>query len=110
MIYVHPEDKAENARLQAEAEPEFDCAGKAEREGQPKPFTLIASDPLAPWLVDIWVEMSRGNIFGALGAFYGMVDTSGSRYQSEPRSQAKLESAETIANDMRNYRHDKGLK
>ena len=93
----------------ADMEPEFDCAGKAEREGQPKPFTLIASDPLAPWLVDVWASMSRGDISGALGAFYGMVDTNEIRYCSNPRSAAKVESAETISNDMRHWRREKGL-
>lgn len=91
-------------------EPEFDCAGKAEAEGQPKPFTLIASDPLAPWLVEVWVAMSRGDIPGALGAFYGMVDTNTVRYTGNPRSEAKLDSAEVIANNMRNWRIEKGLR
>jgi hypothetical protein len=94
----------------ADSEPEFDCAGKAEREGQPKPFVLIASDPLAPWLIEQWEAMSRGDIAGALGAFYGMVDTCSLRYTSEPRSQAKLDSAATIAMDMRNWRIERGLK
>lgn len=94
----------------AENQPEFDCAGKAEREGQPRPFVLIASDPLAPWLVDIWEAMSRSNVAEALGAFYGMVDTNANRYAETPRSSAKLDSASTIAMDMRNYRIAKGLK
>lgn len=94
----------------ADVEPEFDCAGKAEAEGQPKPFVLIASDPLAPWLVDIWTAASRGDIYGALGAFYGMADTTIGRYAGEPRSEAKIDSAETIAMDMRNWRVQKGLR
>ncbi len=91
-------------------EPEFDCAGKAEAEGQPKPFTLIASDPLAPWLVDMWVAMSRGDLVGATLAFAGMVDTNANRYAGEPRSEAKLDSAEVISIDMRNWRIEKGMK
>ncbi len=91
-------------------EPEFDCAGKAEAEGQPTPFTLIASDPLAPWLVDMWVAMSRGDIAMAVNEFAGMVDTCVNRYAGEPRSQAKLDSAEVIATDMRNWRIEKGMK
>lgn len=94
----------------ADKEPEFDCAGKAEAEGQPKPFVLIASDPLAPWLVDIWGYMSRGDTVGAVLAFGGMVDTCTMRYAGEPRSEAKIDSAETIAMDMRNWRIEKGLK
>lgn len=94
----------------AEEQPEFDCAGKAEREGQPKPFVLIASDPLAPWLVEMWEAMSRSDIAGALGAFYGMVDTQANRYAETPRSAAKLNSAEEIARNMRNWRIAKGLR
>lgn len=94
----------------AEEQPEFDCAGKAEREGQPKPFVLIASDPLAPWLVEMWAAMSQGNISGALGAFYGMVDTNEQRYSHEPRAASKLDSAEEIARNMRNWRIAKGLR
>lgn len=94
----------------ADEQPEFDCAAKAEREGQPKPFTLIASDPLAPWLIDVWAAISRGDIAGALGAFYGMVDTCSMRYASEPRADDKIDSAEAIAMNMRNWRHEHGLK
>ena len=93
-----------------EEQPEFDCAGKAEREGQPKPFVLIASDPLAPWLVDIWEAVSRGDTSGALGAFYGMIDCNETRYLENPRSSAKLDSASRMAMDMRNWRIEKGLK
>ncbi len=89
---------------------EFDCAAKAEREGQPKPFTLIASDPLAPWLVEMWVAMSRSNIAEALGAFYGMVDSCSNRYAETPRSANKLESAEIIVMNMRNWRNSHNLK
>ena len=91
-------------------EPEFDCIGKAEAEGQPKPFSLIASDPLAPWLVEVWTAMSRGDPIGALGAFYGMVDTCSSRYAADPRSNEKLDSAEEIAMDMRNWRIERGMR
>ena len=94
----------------ANEQPEFDCAAKAEREGQPKPFTLIASDPLAPWLIEMWVSMSRGDVPGALGAFYGMVDTNTNRYVENPRSEAKLDSADEIVMNMRNWRIEKGLK
>jgi hypothetical protein len=91
-------------------QPEFDCIGKAEREGQPKPFTLIASDPLAPWLVEMWACMSRGDIADALGAFYGMVDTCSIKYAETPRSSAKVESAEEIAMNMRKWRIENGLR
>lgn len=102
-VYIsEPESGAE--------QPKFDCLAKAEAEGQPKPFVLIASDPLAAWLVDIWEAASRGDLYGALGAFYGMADTSVGRFASEPRSEAKLTSAANIAMDMRNYRIAKGLK
>ncbi len=94
----------------ADNQPEFDCAGKAEREGQPSPFVLIASDPLAPWLVEVWAAMSRGDVPTALGNFYGMVDTNVNRYLSDPRKPEKLDNAERIAMDMRNWRISKGLR
>lgn len=90
-------------------EPEFDCIGKAEREGQPEPFSLIASDPLAPWLVEVWAAMSRGDVSGALGAFYGMVDTNEIRYINNPRRQDKINNAEEMAMNMRNWRIEQGL-
>ena len=91
-------------------DPEFDCIGKAEREGQPEPFSLIASDPLSPWLVEMWAAMSRGDVTGALGSFYGMVDTNAIRYAEQPRRQDKVNNAEDMAIAMRNWRIEKGLK
>lgn len=91
-------------------QPEFDCAAKAEAEGQPKPFVLIASDPTAPWLIDIWEAVSRGDTEGALGNFYGMIDTCIERYKQNPRSSAKLDSASEISMNMRNWRIERGLK
>lgn len=91
-------------------EPEFDCIGKAEAEGQPEPFSLIASDPLAPWLVDVWACMSRGDVPGALGAFYGMVDTNTVRYTESPRREDKIINAEHMAMNMRNWRIKQGLR
>lgn len=98
------------AEALAEEQPEFDCAGKADREGQPAPFVLIASDPLAPWLVDIWAAASDGDIYGVIAAFHGMTDTSVDRYAETPRSSAKIDSARNIAMNMRNWRITKGLK
>lgn len=89
---------------------EFDCAAKAEREGQPKPFVLIASDPTAPWLVRMWEAVSRGDTEGALGSFHGMIDSCIQRYKDNPRSAEKLESAAEIAMNMRNWRIEKELK
>ena len=90
-------------------QPEFDCIGKAEAEGQPEPFSLIASDPLAPWLVDVWASMSRGDIATALGSFYGMVDTCSTKYAKNPRRQDKINNAEDMALNMRNWRIERGL-
>lgn len=89
---------------------EFDCIGKAEAEGQPEPFSLIASDPLAPWMVEMWAAMSRGDVTGALGAFYGMVDTNTIRYTENPRRHDKIDNAENMAMAMRNWRIEKGLR
>ncbi len=73
-------------------------------------FSLRGRDPLAPWLVEIWHAMSCGDISAALGSFYGMVDTNIARYSSDPRSAQKLDSAEQIVMDMRNWRIERGLK
>lgn len=105
---MSPTLKAMNEELNEQ--PEFDCAGKAERDGQPAPFVLIASDPLAPWLVEMWACASRGDIYGAFGSFYGMADTTIERYAKEPRSSAKINSAENIAMLMRNWRINNNLK
>jgi hypothetical protein len=94
----------------AEEQPEFDCLAKAEAEGQPKPFVLIASDPLAPWLIELWTASSEGDVYGAISAFAGMLDTSVDRFAENPRSSAKLDSARAISTDMRNWRIGKGLK
>lgn len=96
--------------ISGQEQPEFDCIGKAEREGQPEPFSLIASDPLAPWLVEMWAAMSRGDIPSALGSFYGMVDTCSIRYTDNPRRQDKINNAEDMAVAMRNWRIEHGLK
>jgi hypothetical protein len=93
----------------AEEQPEFDCIAKAEREGQPRPFSLIASDPLAPWLVEMWASVSRGDVISALGEFYGMIDSCGGRYGAEPRRHDKISNAEQIAMDMRNWRTQHNL-
>lgn len=85
-----------------------DCYHKAD-EGEPK-FTLLARDPLAPWIVGIWAAMSRGDTEGALGAFYGMVDRCSPRYKENPRAEGKISSAEDIEKDMFNYRIKLALK
>lgn len=103
-------DFEEHGGLQIKGQLEFDCAAKAEREGQPKPFVLIASDPTAPWLIEIWEAVSRGDTETALGCFAGMVDTCINRYKQNPRSADKLDSAAEIAINMRNWRLEKSLK
>lgn len=99
-----------DAPFAASKQPEFDCLGKALSEQQPAPFVLIASDSLAPWLVDIWTACSEGDIYGAILAFGGMTDTSVDRFAENPRSSAKLDSAKSISTNMRNWRIGKGLK
>lgn len=85
-----------------------DCYFKAEKD-EPK-FTLIARDPLAPWLVDMWVAMRRGDLNGALLSFAAMSDVCIRRYEIEPTDMDKLESADEIAINMRSYRLVKNLK
>lgn len=93
----------------AEEQIEFDCIGKAEAEGQPKPFSLIASDPMAADLVNLWAMLSSGNPLGAMELFAHMVNNSAASFATKPRSPEKIDSAERMARDFEEWREDKGL-
>lgn len=93
----------------AEIQIEFDCVAKAEAEGQPKPFSLIASDPLAADMINLWVMLSSGNPLGAIEHFAHMVNNSAASFAVNPRSREKLDSAEAMANEFEGWREEKGL-
>lgn len=93
----------------AEEQIEFDCMAKAEAEGQPKPFVLIASDPIAADLVNLWAMLSEGNPLGAIQHFGYMVNNSAASYCANPRSPEKIQSAKLIAEEMEFWRDEKGL-
>lgn len=93
----------------AETQPEFDCLGKAEAEGQPEPFVLIASDALAPSLIELWAMLSSADIIGALELFAKIVANEAGIYCTEPRREDKLGNATRIANDMKQWREENGL-
>lgn len=82
---------------------EFDCAAKADREGQPKPFVLIASDPLAPNMVNLWGHLSNGDLAAAIACFGGLVNDA-AQYSREPRNHDKVYSAFRIAHNMKLWR------
>lgn len=88
---------------------ELDCYHKAEAEGQPKPFTLIASDALAPNMIRLWCRLSEGNIIGAIELFAGLVGTDAASYSFNPRRPEKIEQAEAIAAEMADWREETGL-
>ncbi len=93
----------------AEDQPEFDCMAKAEAEGQPKPFVLIASDALAPNMIKLWAMLSQGDIIGALELFAKIVANEAGIYATQPRSSDKIMSAEAIADAMAEWRREKGF-
>lgn len=88
-------------------EPEFDCIGKA--EGQPQPFSLIASDALAPNMIKLWALLSQGDAISALELFAKIVANEGGIYANEPRKPEKIANAEAMADDMIKWRQEKGL-
>jgi hypothetical protein len=95
--YINPHDKPVEEQL------ELDCYHKAEPD-EPK-FTLLARDPLSPWLVEMWAAMRRGDLVSSTLAFAGMVDTCAMKYENyEGVGATKINSAEQIAVDIRNFR------
>jgi hypothetical protein len=73
-------------------------------------FIIRARDPLAPWLVDMWASMRRGDLNGALLSFAAMSDVCINRFEKEPTNSDKINSADNVAINMRNYRLSKNLK
>jgi hypothetical protein len=88
---------------------ELDCYHKAEAEGQPKPFTLIASDALAPNMIKLWALLSQGDIISGLELFSKIVANEAGIYANNPRRPEKTAEANAIANEMIEWRQEKGL-
>jgi hypothetical protein len=85
-----------------------DCYHKAE-EGEPK-FTLLARDPLAPFMVALWAAMRAGDIGSALSIFSDMNSDAGYKYTKEPSDANKVNSASFIAVEMNEWREAKGME
>lgn len=47
-------------------------------------FTLLARDPLAPFLVSIWSKMRMGDSEAAIAVFTKMLNTTHARYIANP--------------------------
>lgn len=60
----------------------FDCHARAEPD-EPL-FTLLARDPLAPFLVSIWSSLRYGDHEAAGVKFAAMLDRAGARYLPDP--------------------------
>lgn len=88
-----------------------DCYLKAE-EGEPK-FTLLARDPLAPFMVALWGALRKGDTASAVCLFADMVADPAHDYRVNPAKRSspeKLASAANIANEMVTWRQGKGLE
>lgn len=94
-----------------EGELQLDCYLKAE-VGEPK-FTLLARDPLAPFMVALWGALRKGDTASAVCLFADMVADPAHNYRVNPAmrsSPEKLASAANIANEMVEWRKGKGLE
>lgn len=76
---------------------QFDCHAKAEDE-EPL-FTLLARDPLAHGLVELWVHLRAGDLASAVFCFGYLVAQA--RQRPPEASQMKLAEAMSCAADMR---------
>lgn len=95
----------------AEEQLELDCYQKAE-EGEPK-FTLLARDPLAPFLVALWAALRAGDTASAVSIHADMIVDPAHNYRVNPDSRsspAKLASACNISREMVKWRDEKGLE
>lgn len=85
-----------------------DCYHKAE-EGEPK-FTLLARDPLAPFMVALWAAMRAGDTGSALSIFADMNSDPGHQYSRNPSAPTKINGASDIAVQMNDWRKAKGME
>lgn len=96
----------------SEAEPEFDCLGKSQREGMPEPFVLIASDSLAPHLIALWAALKKGDTPSAVCLFADIIGDPAHKYRNPEYKpdMPKLANACKIARDMNQWRIDNNLE
>ena len=80
---------------------DFDCYTNAEPD-EPM-FILLARDPLAPFLVALWVYFRSGDPLKALNMFNHMVQNQALNYTFKRTSEAKLDEANKCAEDMRKW-------
>lgn len=93
----------------AEEQLELDCYHKAE-EGEPK-FTLLARDPLAPFMVAIWAAFRKGDTASAIVLFADAVADPAYKYRNgHADNVGKLNSAKHIVAQMVEWRKVKGLE
>lgn len=95
----------------AEEQLELDCYHKAEPD-EPK-FTLLARDPLAPFLVALWAALRKGDTASAVSIHADMVVDPAHKYRVNPEmrsSPEKLASACDISRNMVEWRKAKGLE
>lgn len=95
----------------AEEQLELDCYHKAE-EDEPK-FTLLARDPLAPFMVALWAALRKGDTPSAVCIFADMVADPAHNYRVKLElrdNPAKLASACDISRNMVKWREEKGLE
>jgi hypothetical protein len=74
----------------------FDCYDAA-KDDEPM-FTLLARDPLAPWLVEMWADMKSGDMIRAMRTFCRMYDEVGFEYVGAMQTEAKVEKTEEAIN------------
>lgn len=85
----------------------FDCYETAKPD-EPM-FVLLARDPLADRLVELWAEIRGGNTFGALDVFNSLLQSEDAcRYIMSPTDPDKIAEARACVESMRDYRvlHD----
>lgn len=95
----------------AEEQLELDCYHKAE-DGEPK-FTLLARDPLAPYLVALWAALRVGDTASAVSIHADMIVDPAHKYRVDKSSRSspeKIASACNISREMVKWREEKGLE
>lgn len=84
---------------------QFDCYTKA-KDDEPM-FVLLARDPRAPFLVDLWGHMQSGDIFGAIEVLHNAAqhpDVFATVTSDVDRKKAS--EAYSCAENMRTYREE----
>lgn len=86
----------------------FDCYEKAEPD-EPM-FVLLARDPRAAHMTELWAALEEGGIYEAVKIFNDMVQENlyGPSDDVPQKTQAKVKEAEACAQAMRDWRHSNG--